>query len=579
MKSNQRTVAICLLVVGLFISGYRSGQIPMPIGARQVFANTLTVAFPSLSTSTPVLFFTDLTSGPDSGGQDNLGAFITIYGEGFGVTRGTSTVTIGGAEVEKYVVWGQDNGYARDLDMIVVQPGVDVTSGNILVTVNGRTSNPLPFTIRSGQIYFVIPGALNADDTNPGTYTEPFETIYRPRQVMQSGDIVYIKGGTFSEMDPGNPGWDAILILDADTAANGTLDHPIAYIGYPGDSPVFANPAARRGILLDTSGQPREYYVLANLTFTQSWSPLPVTGIGHRVIGNYLYDGAFDDSGTIGVNGDSSQIKILGNFLRNNGTPDVKFHHGIYIGGFGLNQDIEVGWNQVQHQNGGRGIQLFGHMDGDFMDDIRIHDNLISGSELNNIVLGGTDGGTEVLGTVYVYNNIIVGAGDPGLRVDDPQGTVIIQNNVLYNNGTPGFDGNAQVYIQRAGAGLITLQDNIVYAGSGQTYFLFGSGIGPSVFNAANNDLVYSAGACPVWDSGCVNADPLFVNRATADFRLQAQSPAINAGINTGILRDYVGTSRPQDGAYDIGAYEYITQTLILSQTVYLPVVSRYLRP
>jgi len=39
---------------------------------------------------------------------------------------------------------------------------------------------------------------------------------------------------------------------------------------------------------------------------------MPVTGIGHRIVGNYLHDGAFDDSGTIGVNGNSSQIKILG---------------------------------------------------------------------------------------------------------------------------------------------------------------------------------------------------------------------------------------------------------------------------
>jgi len=37
--------------------------------------------------ATPRVFFTDLTSGPKSGGQNNAGAFITIYGRNFGATR------------------------------------------------------------------------------------------------------------------------------------------------------------------------------------------------------------------------------------------------------------------------------------------------------------------------------------------------------------------------------------------------------------------------------------------------------------------------------------------------------------
>ena len=36
-----------------------------------------------------------------------------------------------------------------------------------------------------------------------------------------------------------------------------------------------------------------------------------------------------------------------------------------------------------------------------------------------------------------------------------------------------------------------------------------------------------------------------------------SNSPAIDAGMNTGVATDYDGTARPQGAAYDIGAYEY----------------------
>jgi hypothetical protein len=570
---QRRTITIYLLAASLLISGCASGQLLEPTGGIQVHASGTEADsyYPWNNAAAPVLFFTDLTSGPKTGGQDNLGAFITIYGEGLGAARGTSTVTIGGVEAANYVIWGQDNGIARSLDVIVVQPGPDVTSGNIVVTVNGMASNPLPFTVRSGQIYFVIPDAPNADDMNPGTYAEPFETLYRPRQVMQAGDIAYIKGGTFSAADPEHPGWDAILLLTPDTDANGTADRPISYIGYPGDRPVLGSPTLRRGILMDGA---TAYYIIANLEFSQYAGTLELSGNWHRIVGNYSHDGIFSNGGVIGIAGNSAHLKIFGNFLRDNGGTGDLSGHGLYIQGFGTNQDIDFGWNQIQDQRGRRAIQLYGHADGDLMDNIRIHDNLISGSLRNNILLGGSDGGTEVLGTIYVYNNIIVGADDQGLRINDPQGTVIIQNNVLYNNGSLGYDGNAQLYIERAGIGRITLQNNIVYAESGQTYYQFEPGTDSSALNASHN-LVYNAGACPAWDTGCVNADPLFVNVASADFRLQAPSPAINAGIDTGITLDYAGTSRPQGGTYDIGAYEYVTGTVTMSQTVYLPVVIR----
>src|SRR5207302_37347 len=165
------------------------------------------------------------------------------------------------------------------------------------------------------------------------------------------------------------------------------------------------------GILLWTSGAFQSYYVIAKLIFTKSQNPLSLSGVGHRIIGNKLYEGGLDDTGNISINNESSQVKVFGNLLLNNGQAGEKLWHGFYIGGFGTNKEIEFGWNQVQGQRGGRSIQLYGHVAGDHIDDVRIHDNLLSGAELNNIVIGGSDGGTEVIGTIYVYNNVIEGSG------------------------------------------------------------------------------------------------------------------------------------------------------------------------
>jgi hypothetical protein len=56
-------------------------------------------------------------------------------------------------------------------------------------------------------------------------------------------------------------------------------------------------------------------------------------------------------------------------------------------------------------------------------------------------------------------------------------------------------------------------------------------------------------------DANSISSNPLFIS--TTDYHLQSTSPAINAGMNTGITTDFDGNIRPANILYDIGAYEY----------------------
>lgn len=140
----------------------------------------LLLAGTACQAAVPRVFFTDLTSGPKSGGQNNAGAFVTVYGRNFGATHGGSTVTIGGGPAASYPVWTDTK--------ITIQLGAAAATGNIIVTTSAGASNGLPFTVRPGNIYFV---ATNGSDSNSGKYNSPWQTLMHARDTMQPGDITY----------------------------------------------------------------------------------------------------------------------------------------------------------------------------------------------------------------------------------------------------------------------------------------------------------------------------------------------------------------------------------------------------
>src|SRR5689334_10286158 len=79
----------------------------------------------SPANTSPRIFFSDLESGPNIGGQKNHGVWVTIWGKGFGAARDRSTVTIGGGGAAEYPIWTDTR--------ITFQLGPATKSGPIIV--------------------------------------------------------------------------------------------------------------------------------------------------------------------------------------------------------------------------------------------------------------------------------------------------------------------------------------------------------------------------------------------------------------------------------------------------------------
>src|SRR5580765_5235193 len=145
----------------------------------------LSAAFVYAQSAPPRIFFSDLESGPNSGGQNNNGVWVTIWGKGFGATQGTSTVTVGAGAVASYPLWSDGK--------IIFQLGVAAKTGSIIVNVPGvGASNGLPFTVRAGNISFV---ATTGNAANTGSFTPPWKTIPKAKNITAAGDTAYIEDG------------------------------------------------------------------------------------------------------------------------------------------------------------------------------------------------------------------------------------------------------------------------------------------------------------------------------------------------------------------------------------------------
>lgn len=143
-------------------------------------------------------------------------------------------------------------------------------------------------------------------------------------------------------------------------------------------------------------------------------------------------------------------------------------------------------------------------------------------------------------------------------------------NNQLYNNAIYNISvgaanaSNAGIAVGGGSAGnrlynntIFNIKNSGIYVDTTATATVVSNNI---VYQSTVNNYVNNAGAQTTHTSNLDNGtNPVFVNAASANFRLQISSPAKDAGTSLAsfFTTDLESIPRPQGPLWDIGAYEY----------------------
>src|SRR5215813_6477228 len=562
---------------------------------------TTTTCAAHSSSPPPQIFFTDLDSGPNSGGESVsgfTGAYVTLYGNFFGSSQGTSTVTWNGQNCLRAVgASGSYNGWGSPYfwyQKIILQLGSGCVpgTGNFVVTVNGKASNGIPFAVRSTGTQFFV--STKGSDSNNGSFGSPFLTIVQCKSAMKAGDTCYLEDGvTATKVDA----FDATLSIQS----GGSAANPIAFVAYPGAKVTLGASGITYGLRVPNINVSANYVTIAGLFFSPSEIGMnPTNSSNWRVIGNNFQCPTANGQNGCFTTHEINTIKFLGNEATNIGVVAAgKQQHAVY---FSTDTNhVEAAWNHIHDNRSCRAMQFHssplnggGATDptGHNQFDLSVHDNQIHDDPCDGINFATVD---PSQGKVEAYNNVIyhVGIGPSPQDGDSGDysciymayitntgpvggGTVEIYNNTLYDCGShaTNFGNNGSLMIEGGAPSLLVkIRNNVLYQLGTEP---FGNGGGwNSSYTSGSNNVFYSTGsvAAPSFLSATLVSDPQFTSVSSNNFHLQSTSPAQNAGIaitssNTyknyppwsGNLWDHDGIVRPQ-GAIDIGAYEFFNGT------------------
>lgn len=402
----------------------------------------------------------------------------------------------------------------------------------------------------AGSTYYVSP---DGSDTAAGTEGAPFRTIQRAASLVDAGDTVVVRAGTYAGFQLG---WDF--------PQSGTASQPITFRADPGAVIQSRNGETSDGINLEGSS----YVVIDGFTVDNASGNIDracirtVSGRNVTVRNNDV-----SNCGTWGVfTSHSDFVRIEGNTTSFNNSEDSD-NHGIYVSN--ATADPVIVGNEIQ---GNRGAGL--HMNGDLSQG---GNGLITGARVEgNVVSGnGEKGGSAIncdgVQDSLIRNNLLYGNHASGIslyRIDAAEGA---RNNVVVNNTIRmASDGRWAVNIKNRSTGNTVSNNVLLHDGPRGAINIVRDSLSGFVsdHNAVTNRFSTDDGesfltlaqwrAATDQDGNSFVSGPAALFAGANDYHLSATSPAIDAGSTLGAPNvDIEGNGRPFGPAYDLGAYEF----------------------
>jgi Chondroitinase B len=517
--------------------------------AHTAFRDTVVFTAPQASpgvTVPPRIFFVDVKTGPAKGGPGNLGLPISIFGKGFGMTRGNSRVMIGGYEVAGYLVWGSNNAHNRDLDMIVVQPGLVRSGGPITVIVGGVSSNSdHAFSVSPGDIYYLSP---TGSDAKACSEAAPCATVAHVISLMKAGDTLLLRQGSYSEGE--------IWIRQG-----GSVDRPKVIKNYPGEEVLMGN--AARDFFVDA-----DHITVSGLNFRNGKSLLAVGWASPNQRDNWFINNTF--AGTIAwaaIEITGHDHVLAGNVCDVSGSVVGTMGHCYYVT---QGSNLKILYN-VASGAPGYGIHIYDERRADkdyqrIIRDVLVEGNILKGSrQRSGMIIAMSDNGGygNRIENVTIRNNIFFANNHAGLAIEGAVSAVSVYNNTFYQNGLQALylDNNTNIHG-------VDIRNNLFYQSRNsncstecgdmrEAHLQIGTNA-QGVTIAGNS---YQPGRATILggsDSKAVTGEVLFLNEAAQDFHIRAGSSVINRGLTlSSVVTDHDGRLRPQGTGYDIGAFEH----------------------